>query len=170
MKNKKKLWGFALPLGIVALWFGFAAYLNYIDPPLADKYPNRSIKNEFVLYNDGCCFGLSDFAIWLSDESGEQYSFFSHSRPPLWKRLTSYFPQEISGSVQAIVSFYYEYATTGHVEFPIMDFESLNALRRNGLLLIFGDGTLKVKSGRREVLFSYDKAPWANDTQSEYIS
>jgi hypothetical protein len=50
-----------------------------------------------------------------------------------------------------------------------MDFENLDALKKDGLLLIFGDGTLEVKSGEREVLFSYDKAPWADETQPTQI-
>ena len=43
----------------------------------------------------------------------------------------------------------------GNVEFPIVDFDSLDILKKDGLLLLFGDGTLEVKSGKREVLFSY---------------
>ena len=163
MNNKKKLWWLALPIGIAALWFGFYSFVNYIDPPLVDEYPKKSTKNEFMLYNDGCCFYLEDFSIWLSDESGERYPLFSHSAPPYGKQLAADLPQDIHGSVQAVVSFYYEYGTEGNVEFSIMDFDSLDILKKDGLLLIFGDGTLEVKSGKREVLFSYNKAPWVDE-------
>ena len=165
MKNKKKLWWLALPIGIAVFWSGIYLFVSYIDLPPADEFPKKSMKNEFVLYNDGCCFYLEDFEIWLSDESGEKYPLFSHTSPPLWKRLTAKFPQDISGSIQAVVSFSNEYSyVAGHPEFTVMDFESLDALKKEGLLLVFGDGTLEVKSGRREALFSYDKAPWADDT------
>ena len=50
----------------------------------------------------------------------------------------------------------------GFVSFSIMDFESFAILKKDGLFLIFKDGKLIVKSGRREVLFSYDEAPWAD--------
>ena len=163
MGNKKKLWWLALPIGIAALWFCLVAYSNYIDPPLVDEYPKKSIKNEFMLYNDGCCFGLTDFSIWLSDENGEGHLLFNNAAPPYGKRLDANLPQDISGFIQAVVSFNYEYVTEGFVAFPIMDFESLDLLKKDGLLLIFGDGTLKVKSGRREALFSYDKAPWSDN-------
>ena len=163
MNKKKKLWWLALPIGIAVLWFGFVTYLNMIDPPLVDEYPKKSTKNEFMLYNNGCCFGLEDFSVWLADESGERYPLFSHPSPPYGKQLVADFPQDIQGSVQAVVSFYYEYGIGGNVEFLIIDFESLDALKKDGLLLVFGDGTLEVKSGKREVLFSYDKAPWADE-------
>jgi len=82
----------------------------------------------------------------------------------LWKRLAAGFPLDIAGPVQAIVSFANEYAyVAGHPTFVVMDFESMDALKRDGLLLIFGDGTLEVRSGRREATFAYDKEPWADD-------
>lgn len=155
-----------MPVGIAVLWFGFYTYLNIIDPPLYDTYPQDSKKNEFTLYNDGCCFVLEDFSIWLSDESGAEYPLFENAAPPYGKRLIADFPQGISGSVQATVSFRYEYGTVGYAEFPIMDFESLEALKNDGLLLIFGDGSLQVKSGNQEELFSYDKTPWASSADA----
>ena len=162
MRNKKKPWWLALPIGIAVLGFGFLYYLYITEPPLVDEYPKNSIKNQFMLYNYGCCFFLEDFSIWLVDESGEEYPLFSHASPPYGKRFIADFPQDISGNVHAVVSFYYEYGTAGFVSFPIMASESFGALKKNGLLLIFGDGDLEVKSGRRETLFSYDKAPWAD--------
>jgi hypothetical protein len=163
MKNKKKLWWLALPIGIAVIWFGFVTYLNIIDPPLYDKYPKKSIKNEFMLFNDGCCFVLKDFSVLLSDETGKEYPLFSHTSPPYGKRLITDLPHDITGSVQAVVSFYYEYITTGYVKFEIMDFENLNELKKNGLLLIFGDGDLKVQSGNKASRFSYDIEPWADN-------
>ena len=152
-----------MPIGIAVLYFCFVTYVNIVDPPLYDEYPKKSAKNEFMLLNDGCCFVLEDFSISLSDENGTEYLLFSHASPTYGKRLIANFPQDIFGSVQVIVSFYYEYVTSGYVEFPIMDFESLDTLKKNGLLLIFGDGDLKVQSGRQEAFFSYDKVPWADN-------
>jgi len=43
-----------------------------------------------------------------------------------------------------------------------MEFESFDVLKEDGLLLVFGDGNLKVQSGSREAFFSYDSAPWAD--------
>jgi hypothetical protein len=36
-------------------------------------------------------------------------------------------------------------------------------LKNNGLLIKFGDGDLRARSGRQEAFFSYDKAPWADN-------
>ena len=162
IKNKKKLWWLALPIGVAALWFGFFHYLYITEPPLYDEYPEKSTKDKFMLFNDGCCCIVTDFSVWLSDETGEEYPLFSHASPPYGKRIVADFPQEISGEIHAVVSFYYEYGIEGFVTFPIMDFENLSDIKNNGLLLIFSDGTLKVKSGRREAMFSYNKAPWAD--------
>ena len=163
MKNKKKLWWLTLPIGMAALCFGFIAYLYTTDQPLVDECPTKSVKNEFTLYNDGCCFVLEKFSILLSDESGKEYPIFSHISPPFGKRLTASFPQDIVSPVQIVVSFYYEYITMGYVEFPITDFENYDTLKRNGLLLVFGDGDLNVQSGNKTSRFSYNIEPWADN-------
>ena len=164
MKKKRKLWWLALSIGIAALWVGLYAFVKHIDAPVADAYPTKSEKNVFMLYNNGCCFHLEDFTIWLTDENEDEYHLFSHATPPLWRRFTASFPQDIAGASQAVVSFGNEYAyVAGHPAFVVMDFESMDVLKRDGLLLVFGDGTLEVRSGRREAKFSYDKEPWADD-------
>ena len=151
-----------MPLAVAAAWIGFAAYLNIADPPLADKRSASSAKNKVTLYNDGCCFVLRDFELWISGESGERHPVFQHGQPPYGKRLDADLPQDVAGPVQAVASFYYEYVTYGYVELPVMAFDSLDALQKQGLLLVFGDGDLKVLSGRQEAFFSCDKAPWAD--------
>jgi len=160
--NRKKLWWLALPIGIVALCFAFAAFIHYIDEPMYDEEPTKSKRNEFIFYNGGCCFILNDVSVWLSDEIGNNYPLYDHTSPPLWKKQTANFPQNASGSVQVNISFQYGYVTEGHTEFVAMDFENLKSLKENGLLIKFGDGDLRVRSGRQEAFYSYDKTPWAD--------
>ena len=68
----------------------------------------------------------------------------------------------IPGAVHISISFRFYYGFDGFAEFHIMDFESFDMLRKDGLLLVFGDATLRVRSGTRETLFSYDTPPWAD--------
>jgi hypothetical protein len=163
MKSKKKLWWLVLPIGIALLCFGFISCLNIIAPPQYDEYPKKSTKNEFMLFNDGCCLVLKDFSIWLTNESGLEYPLFSHDLPPYGKRLAANLPQNVSGSVQVIVSFYYDYVTSGHVKFQVLEFENFETLKENGLLLIFGDGDLSVQSGTLQAFYYYNKTPWADN-------
>ena len=166
VNDKKKPWRLSLlPIGIVVLLIGFSIYLDITDPLHYDECPTKSVKNMVMLYNNGCCFVLEDLIIWLTDENEERRPLLEHAAPPYCKRLNADIPQDISGAGQVKISFRYEYGASGHTEFAIMDFESVEALKNQGLLLIFGDGTLKVKSGRRVNRFTYDKAPWAYETQ-----
>ncbi|MDR1615839.1 MAG: hypothetical protein LBR98_02355 [Syntrophomonadaceae bacterium] len=161
MQERKQLWRLALPIVLIVLLSTFVACAKITDPQLYDEYPEKSIENKTVLFNNGCCFYLADFSMWLTNEDGEKRLLLNNDSPPYGKRLSSELPQNISGHLTVYVSFAYDYISAGRVEFPVMDFDSIKALNQDGLLLIFGDGDLSVKAGFTEHYFAYNEAPWA---------
>lgn len=127
-----------------------------------DNIPNGSRRQTVTVYNDGCCFITKDFLLECRFDDGTTQTLME------WESLrhTALQKNDLSiahsGPFTIYVSFYYEYSEHGTTQFPVLRCEDKDALLKNGLLLIIGDATINLCSGRFKDSFIFNQSPWSD--------
>lgn len=72
MKNNKKLWWLALPIGIIALWFGFYTYLNINEPTLYDSVDDSTAELSELVDSSVTGNPIDRAFVRIADERGNE--------------------------------------------------------------------------------------------------
>lgn len=156
-------------IGIVVVVFsicsviGFAVYVRAVDGPPPPTPPTESEQGTVVLTSTGCCFSIEDVDVYLQSSDGQR-TLLSHTDAIYENDIFEYtVPDLPQGPIQLFVSFRSYYGDECDFSMPVMEFESIEALKETGVLLFFKEGDdmyFNVIAGASHL--SYQRGPAEN--------
>lgn len=164
MRNKRKYIILSVSI-IILIFICLFAWLIYEDDKqfAVPNLPASSKAGQLIVTSDGCCFYIKDITVSIVTDTktekivsiGELYEHDIYSN-----NITN----ELSGNIDVEIKFSFYYGDEGTVTIPVMEFENIEALKKQGLLLAFEerDGMyLVVKSKKDKITFKMNDGKWS---------
>ena len=129
-------------------------FVEGLDDPPHLKVPKESEQGKVVLTSLGCCFWATDAVVSLVDASGNKTDLISEKTVYEFDVFESDSIPQINAPIQIVIEFTSHYSIEENVSLTVGEFANTDELWESGLLLCFGDGTLNVRNGNKEIRFA----------------
>lgn len=155
---------------IIILFFGFFyALIMYDEYKMYAPLPSNSKEGKIIVTSDGCCFYIEDIIISLVSGTNKVNIM---KIGELYERdiFSSNIRAKLSGKVKINIKFKYYYGDEGTATIPVMEFENIETLKKQGLLLTFeerDDMYLVVKSKNQEITYKMNDGDWPQNDNSK---
>ena len=164
MGNKRNFTIFSVSV-IVLVFIGLLIWLVYENDKqfAVPKLPASSKAGQLIVTSDGCCFYIEDITVSIVTDTKIEKVM---SIDELYEHdiYSSNIINELSGNIDVEIKFSFYYGDEGTVTIPVMEFENIEVLKKQGLLLAFEerDGMyLVVKSTKDKITFKMNDGKWS---------